>query len=189
MKLHIFASLLLFQQIYALPPKLQGCNMTPVSKREFDGKIATISDARYKDGIVATNIADAIRHEKCDNGACKWIFHACHTDSNYNAMTFALESKKYRNTFMYANVATGMSHYTQSLDKICTISKRYEWILYYADCTDSYFLFNLSYADWLDASDLGLVKHSKCSNNPYSTDSSCAYYRELKFEDVQDFEG
>merc|ERR1719213_99111 len=96
MKLHIFAALQLLQHTYALPPKLQGCTMTPVSKREFDGKIATISDARYKDGIVATNIADAIRHEKCDNGACKWIFHACHTDTNYNAMTFALENKKYR---------------------------------------------------------------------------------------------
>ena len=89
---------------------------------------------------------------------------------------------------MYANIATGMSHLTQSLDKICKVSKRYEWIVYEADCNDSYYLFNLSYADWLDASDLGLVKHSKCSNNPYSTDSSCAYYRELKFSDIADFE-
>ena len=172
-------------------PLTLACDYTPVSKRELDGYIAVIKDYRFKDGIVATSIADAIRHENCDNGACKWIFHACHTDANYGAQIFALENKKYRNTFMYANVASGMSHLTQSQDKICTISKRYQWLIYKSDCDGkvSFTLFNLSYAHWLDASDLGLVKHSSCSNNPYSTDSSCNKWMAMEFTDLKKFDG
>merc|ERR1712127_455793 len=95
MKLHILASLVIpsILALPGLPPALKGCTMTPASKKSLDGKIATITDARWDDGIIATNTADSIRHGSCDNGSCKWIFHACHTDTNYNGMTFALENK------------------------------------------------------------------------------------------------
>lgn len=34
--------------------------------------------------------------------------------------------------------------------------------------------------------DLGLVKHTKCNNNPYDTSSSCGNWREFKFLDIED---
>merc|ERR1712071_452005 len=69
-----------------MPPGTSaGCTMNAVSKKDLDGKIWAMNDARWDDGIVGTNIADAIRHESCDNGdSCKWIGHGCHTDTNYN---------------------------------------------------------------------------------------------------------
>ena len=173
---------------YLLPLTL-ACNYIPVSKRELDGVQIVMKNYRFKDNIYASTTADAIRHSDKDDGSEKWIFHSCHMASNYdNAQIFALENKKYANTFLYANVASGMSHYTQSLDKVCTVSKRYQWIVYRAECEGEdtkYSLFNLSYAHWLDASDLGLVKHSSCSDNPYSTDSGCDKWKAMEFLDFK----
>ena len=79
-----------------LPAELKNndaCTLEPVSKRTLDGKIAMIDNQRFNDGVIGSSVADAIRHEKCDNGYCKWIFHACHIDTNYDAQIFAIENK------------------------------------------------------------------------------------------------
>ena len=86
-------------------------------------------------------------HGRCVNeipSICNWKFKYCGTNSMYNntaTAIFALESQYNPGNFMYANVASAVSHFYVPEENICTSSNRYMWYAFYADCTDRYYFF------------------------------------------------
>merc|ERR1712071_438434 len=164
----------------------QTCHLQPLQQNDLDATTYRLVDTKYGDGITATQVYNATRHGRCVNeipSICNWKFKYCGTNSMYNntaTAIFALESQNNPGNFMYANVASAESHFSVPEENICTSSNRYMWYAFYADCTDRYYFFNIAYADWLDASDLGLVKHTTCSSgDPFNTDGGCGSWRDM----------
>lgn len=40
----------------------KSCELTPATKRDLDGKIVMMQDARFNDGVIASTIASAVKH-------------------------------------------------------------------------------------------------------------------------------
>merc|ERR1711976_177398 len=152
-----------------------GCPLIPQTATQLDNKIARIVDTKYGDGIIATNVYQAVRHGRCNNESpsiCNWIFKYCGESSIFNQTVndvFAIETEYYPGNFMYANIASAVYHYNpgDGLD-VCTMNNEYKWMVFYADCVDRWYLYNLSYMDFLDASDLGLKTHPVQHSRPVS---------------------
>ena len=76
-----------------------------------------------------------------------------------------------------------VSHFSTRNEKACT-DPGYKWKVWYDRCSNHYYLQNTYFGDWLDASDAGLVKHSKCNINAYGTSDSCGDWRRWRFDDL-----
>ena len=138
-------------QIFLAPEHLAiECKLEGVGQGWLGTRMATIYPVRFsREGVAASWFFNTVRHNPCPGGgACKWIFTHCKGNE------FVVESKKYRGSYMYANVASAISHYSVNQDFACS-SNAYRWKVWYDGCTDNYYLQNTYYGDWLDASDAG----------------------------------
>lgn len=156
------------------------CPLENVSKNSLNNKMATIYSVRYPDHGLATNYnLNLVRHYKCPgNNVCKWIFHHCQNTEN----EFVLESRKYTENFLYANILNEMSHIGKKQpEEACNIEK-FVWKIYYDKCSSNYYLQNKFYGDWVDASGNYRMKHTGCSINPFDGWDSCGKWRRFRFE-------
>ena len=96
-----------------------------------------------------------------------------------------IESKRYRGSYMYANVVNSVSHYVVSRDSACNDAK-YRWYAWYDSCSGNYYFRNVDSGNWLDASDAGLVKHTKCNTNAKYGWKSCGNWRRWQLQDITD---
>ena len=103
-------------------------------------------DTKYGDGIIATDIYNAVRHGRCLNESpsrCNWIFEHCGQSDIYNHTlndVFALQTEYYPGNYMYANVASAVSHYNTTGLDVCTMNNKYKWMVFYAECVDRWYL-------------------------------------------------
>ena len=154
------------------------CQLEGVPAATLHGKMATIYSVRYARGLEAVIHFNVVRHNPCPgSGGCKWIFNHCKGNE------FSLESKRYRGSHMFANIAQAVSHFNKNKGQACA-DPGYRWKVWYDRCSNHYYLQNTYFGDWLDASETGLVKHTACKTNPFGTTDSCGDWRRWRFEDM-----
>ena len=79
-----------------------GCELKPQNAATLDNKMARIIDTKYGDGIIATQIYNAVRHGRCQNESpsiCNWVFGHCGQSSIYNQTlndVFSVQSEFYK---------------------------------------------------------------------------------------------
>ena len=136
------------------------CRLEGVGQSVLGSKMATIYSIRFsREGLAANWFFNVVRHNKCPGeGVCKWIFTHCKGNE------YILESKHYRGSYLYANIANAVSHYSTDKNSACQ-KNAFRWKVWFDKCSSNYYLQNTQYGDWLDASDAGLVKHTACKTN------------------------
>ena len=158
------------------------CLLQPVNS-ELNNLTTEIYTYKYNDGLHASNILSAVRHEGCSgNGACTWQFIQCDYSQAYNAAIYTLKNIKY-GTHLYANIAAAMSHLSDTLDNICYVYKYYQFVVYKDPCDGQYYLYNLAYNQWVYASTLNLVTHSSCGEGQ-AYGHGCGDYRSMVLKGV-----
>ena len=123
-----------------------GCPLKPLTASEINNKMTRLIDTKYGDGIIATDIYNAVRHGRCLNESpsrCNWIFEHCGQSDIYNHTlndVFALQTEYYPGNYMYANIASAVSHYNTTGLDVCTMNNKYKWMVFYAECVDRWYL-------------------------------------------------
>merc|ERR1711982_104574 len=75
-----------------------GCQLEPVQSG-LNNKTFEIYTYKYSDGLHASNIFSAVRHEGCSGGgACVWTFTQCDYSADHEGGIYVLKNKKY-NTY------------------------------------------------------------------------------------------
>lgn len=157
-----------------------GCQLEPV-QTGLHNKTFEIYTYKYGDGLHASNVFSAVRHESCSGyGACVWTFIQCDYSADYEGGIYVLKNDKY-NTFLYGNIAYAMSHVTDTFDNVCYVYKNYHHVVFKDPCAenqDQYYLYNLGYSQWVYASAMNLMTHSDC-NTDASLAHGCGDFRVL----------
>ena len=56
---------------------------------------------------------------------------------------FSLQNEVYEGNWMYANVASAVSHYPVNAtagEDVCDKNNKYKWMVFYADCEDRWYM-------------------------------------------------
>merc|ERR1711879_180165 len=168
------------------------CELIPQNREVLDKKVVRLFDTRYGDGVNADD-GGTVVHGRCTTDVpspCNWVFTRCGSSSCFNGSDYyAIESEYYPSSFMYADTAHQVTRQDNSISQVCSNSNSYKWFVFYASCTDRWYLFNYGTTDWLDASTLKQVYHNPCNvADPFDTDSNCGEWRRFYFYNIHDYE-
>ena len=178
-----------------------GCKLEPVSN--LHNQITRIASFKWGDGIRATEplIIGHVRHEECtgDQHDCTWKFMQCdqlpEMQDKLNEITkqtsddqpiYIINNSRF-NTFLYANYAYQMSHFTDKIEKLCSTLVNYQFKIYVDPCDGQYYFYNVYYDQWVYSSDVHLVTHSDCDDDDSAEDygHGCGDYRPMVLLDYR----
>merc|ERR1712071_18641 len=163
-----------------------GCWLIPQEREDIESQTSRIVSTKWGDGLNAMD-GNSMKHGTCLNESpsqCNWKFKYCMQTTVYDHTehdVFAMQSEYYPDDWLNAGSAGSMSHSSPGGD-VCEATNSYKWMVFYAACTDRWYLLSLSYLDWLKAGNAKTVTHSDCNvEDPYRSDGGCSNMRNFYF--------